>query len=109
MRLTFIELSPFRQDWLAAGLGDDALRKLQNVLLERPEVGAVMQRTGGLRKLRFAPEGRGKSGAFRVCYLHLDKRSVVFLVMVFAKSEKGNLTAGECRAIERLVEKLKEM
>lgn len=62
MQRTFIILPEFDKNWKSMGLSDEDLRRLENLILQDPEAGALMQGTGGLRKLRFAFENRGKSG-----------------------------------------------
>ena len=49
-------------------LDDEELRSLQLALLRRPELGPMIRGSGGLRKLRWAGQGRGKSGGLRVIY-----------------------------------------
>ena len=66
MQRTFIILPEFDKNWKSMGLSDEDLRRLENLILQDPEAGALMQGTGGLRKLRFAFENRGKSGCGRV-------------------------------------------
>ena len=63
----FIEVPLFSRRWKEIGLGDEELRKLQIMLLKDPESGPVMEGTGGIRKVRFPLENRGKSGSVRVC------------------------------------------
>ena len=58
----FIYTEPFRKCWKAMGLGDDEQHYLENILLENPWKGAVIEGLGGVRKLRIKLEGRGKSG-----------------------------------------------
>lgn len=69
MKRIFVELPMFRTRWKAMGLDDTDLLRLQQELLENPKVGSVMQETGGIRKMRFAFESRGKSGSSRVIYI----------------------------------------
>lgn len=59
---TFIEVPIFTKRWKEMGLGDDELKALQIMLLKDPEVGVVMEGTGGIRKVRFAVANKGKSG-----------------------------------------------
>lgn len=68
MRLTFVYTATFASDWRRLRLGDEEARALEQLILENPESGAVIRESGGARKLRFAPRGRGKSGAVRVVY-----------------------------------------
>ena len=66
MTRTFVELPIFRSRWKDMGLNDDDLKRLQEELLADPKIGAVMRGTGGVRKMRFAFEQRGKSGSVRL-------------------------------------------
>ena len=66
MKRTFIEVPLFTKKWKELGLTDEDLRDLQNILLQNPKSGDVIQGTGGLRKIRIPMKGRGKSGGSRV-------------------------------------------
>ena len=78
----------------ARGVLSGALRdRVVNMVAENPEVGVPLG--GGLRKARIARPGRGKSGGVRVVFLSAGEDIPVFLLTVFAKNEKANLTAGE--------------
>ena len=68
-----------------------------NVLAENPAVGVTLG--GGVRKLRVPPPGRGKRGGARVVFLFAGDDIPVFLLAVFAKNEKANLSAGERTAL----------
>lgn len=62
---------------------------------------------GGVRKFRFARDGGGKSGGFRVIhFFSLDEKLPIFLITVFAKNEKANLTARETELVKQLGEAL---
>ena len=63
------------------------------MVAENPEVGVPLG--GGLRKARIALPGSGKSGGVRVVFLSAGEDIPVFLLTVFAKNEKSNLTARE--------------
>lgn len=67
-----------------------------------PEAGDLMPGTGGYRKLRFARQGTGKRGGARVVYLYGGEDCPIFLITVYAKSEKGNLTKAEQNALAKL-------
>ena len=68
MTRKFVMLPEFDKNWANMGLNDNDLRRLQEELLFNPEKGDVMQGTGGLRKFRFAFEGKGKKRE-RLCLL----------------------------------------
>jgi len=66
-----------------------------NYLASHPQSGAVMQGTGGIRKFRWATGNKGKSGAVRVIYYFHNKSIPLFLLTVFGKNEKDNLSKSE--------------
>ena len=107
MTRTFIELPLFRSKWEDLGLNDDDLKRLQVELLADPKVGAVMRGTGGVRKMRFAFEQRGKSGSVRVIYVDFEVYKRIYLITAYTKSEKDNLTDKERNEIHRLIDILK--
>lgn len=107
MTRTFVELPLFRSKWSALGLGEEDLKRLQEALLSDPKLGAVMQGTGGVRKMRFAFEHRGKSGSVRVIYVDFEVYEKIYLITAYTKTEKENLTAAERNDIHRLIDILK--
>lgn len=102
----FVELPSFVARWKALGLTDDDLRRLEMELLDNPKVGAVMQGTGGVRKVRFAFENRGKSGSIRVIYIDFEVYEKIFLLTAYAKADQDNLTKGQRNDLRDLVEVL---
>jgi hypothetical protein len=103
MTRTFVELPIFRARWKDMGLNDDDLKRLQEQLLADPKVGSVMQGTGGVRKMRFAFEKRGKSGSVRVIYVDFEVYEKIFLITAYAKGERDNLTDSEKKEIKQLI------
>ena len=108
MTRIFVELPIFRSRWKDMGLNDDDLKRLQEELLADPKIGAVMQGTGGVRKMRFAFEQRGKSGSVRVIYVDFEVYEKIFLITAYPKSEKDNLTASERNEIKQMIHALEE-
>ena len=106
MTRLFVELPSFRSDWRSLGLADGDLRRLQEELLANPQAGRVMQGTGGIRKIRFAYEGRGKSGSIRVIYVDFPIYGKLYLLTAYSKNEAENLTKAERNELKRLVETL---
>ncbi|MBP3592400.1 MAG: type II toxin-antitoxin system RelE/ParE family toxin [Clostridia bacterium] len=108
MTRTFVELPLFRARWKDMGLGDDDLKRLQEQLLADPKVGAVMRGTGGVRKMRFAFEQKGKSGSVRVIYVDFEVYEKIFLITAYPKNEKDNLTDSERNEIKQMIHALEE-
>lgn len=108
MTRTFVELPIFRSRWKDMGLDDDDLKRLQEELLADPKVGAVMRGTGGVRKMRFAFEQKGKSGSVRVIYVDFEVYEKIFLITAYPKNEKDNLTDSERNEIKQMIHVLEE-
>lgn len=104
MTREFIMMPVFDKRWKTMGLGDDDLQELQEMLLQNPQIGDVIQGTGGLRKVRFAFPNRGKSGSVRVTYVDFVVAEKIYLIYAYPKSEKDNLTKEERNNIRKLIE-----
>lgn len=108
MTRTFIEVPLFSKRWKEIGLGEVELHLLQIMLLKDPESGPVMEGTGGIRKVRFPLQNKGKSGSVRVCYTDFAEYEVIYLITAFEKNEKENLSDDEKKVLKKLVKALKE-
>lgn len=75
-------------------------------LAAHPKAGDLIEGTGGVRKLRWARAGMGKSGGVRVIYYVHSEVMPLYLLTLFAKNERANLTKAECNSLARLVEML---
>ena len=108
MKRSFIELPIFKSRWEALGLNEEDLLRLQVELLADPKAGDVMQGTGGVRKMRFAFEHRGKSGGVRVIYVDFEVHEKIYLLTAYTKNEKDDLTKKERSEIKQLIEVLEQ-
>ena len=77
-------------------------------MLRNPEIGDLIQGTGGLRKMRHRAAGRGKRGGYRVTYLYVPSRETIYLITLYAKNEKENLSPAERNELRKVVEVLKQ-
>lgn len=100
--MVIIETPVFTRRVLAL-LPDDAYRKLQSELAARPNAGAVIVGTGGLRKIRWGASGRGKRGGVRAIYYHAGTRAQILMLMIYAKNEADDLTVEQKRILRALV------
>lgn len=100
--MRFIE-TPVFTSLVRRHLPDEQYRALQLALLLRPEQGALIRGSGGLRKLRWAPEGRGKRGGLRVIYYWAVEQDVCYMLYLYGKNEQGDLTPTQIRVLGRLV------
>lgn len=104
VKATFIELPPFerhRQNYL----NDENFHGLQNVLMDNPEAGDVIEGTGGLRKIRHADEKRskGKRGGLRIIYFWWQSGKQFWLFTVYNKNEMDDLTAAQHKILKELL------
>lgn len=109
MTRKFVMLPEFDRNWEHMGLNDNDLRRLQEELLTNPAKGDLMQGTGGLRKLRFAFEGKGKSGSVRVCYVDFAVYETLYLITAYPKSEKDNLNKSERNSVAKMIKALESV
>ena len=103
MTRTFIQTTEFSRKWEKLGLNDNDLRRLELVLLKNPKEGNVISGTGRLRKLRFACEHAGKSGSIRICYVDYALYDTIYLITLYSKNEKENLTVRERNDIKKAI------
>ncbi len=108
MTRTFVELPIFRTRWKAMGLDDKDLMRLQEELLADPKIGAVMKGTGGVRKMRFAFQQRGKSGSIRIIYVDFEVYEKIYLITAYTKEEKDNLSDEERAELKQLIKVLEQ-
>ena len=92
---------------LAQGLLTDEERlELIRFLAERPRAGDLIEGTGGIRKLRWARGGRGKSGGVRVIYYYHSDFMPLYLLTLYAKSDRSNLSQVQKKELAKLTEEL---
>ena len=99
--MTVIETPSFLRD--AKRLMDEPEHlEIISFLARNPDAGDILQGTGGIRKVRFAREGGGKSGGYRVVYFYYSQDIPLFALNIFAKNEKSNVTQAERNALKEL-------
>lgn len=103
--MEFIETPTFTRQVLAL-LSDDEYRLLQALLVENPELGDLIKGGGGIRKVRHAAQGRGKSGGVRAIYYWISERNQIYMLLVYPKSSKDDLSDRETAVLRDLVKEL---
>lgn len=96
-------MQSFERAWHDMHLGDDELRKVQDILINDPKAGVVIQDTGGLRKLRIAFRGRGKSGSGRIIYIDFAIYEKIYLFFAYPKNEMENISAEKKKLLKTQV------
>jgi hypothetical protein len=92
---TVIRTPTFLSDAKAAGLSDDEQNDIVSEISKSPTAGALMEGTGGCRKLRFAGKGKGKRGGFRTVHYFAGDDVPVLLLALIDKGEDKNLSKAE--------------
>ncbi len=103
--MEFIETPTFTRQILEL-LPDDDYRGLQNELMESPDRGDLIKGGGGIRKVRYAAKGHGKSGGIRVIYYWLRNDGQIYMLLAYPKSKKDDLTDKETAILRELVKEL---
>jgi hypothetical protein len=100
---TVVETPEFLRDALSLKLTGAQRLAIVAWIATNPETGDVIEGTGGARKVRFAGKGKGKSGGYRVISFFTGTDIPVFLLNIFAKNEKTNLTPRERRVLKTVL------
>jgi hypothetical protein len=103
--VTVVETSTFRRT-AERLLSEIQILELIVYLSANPGAGVLIKGTAGIRKLRWATSGRGKSGGVRVIYYFHNRGMPLYLLEVFGKNEQANLTGAEKNVLKSLVSEL---
>ena len=103
--MEFIETPTFTR-LVTTLVADEDYRVLQNILLSNPAHGALIRGGGGIRKVRFAIADRGKSGGLRVIYYWASAKDRIYLLLIYAKSHKDDLSDRETAILREYVKEL---
>jgi hypothetical protein len=83
-------------------LSESERKDVIDYLSEHPKAGGIMEVTGGIRKIRWSRANKGKSGGVRVIYYYHDERIPLYLLTLFGKNERANLSKVNRNALSRL-------
>jgi hypothetical protein len=103
---TIVETAAYLSAASDAGMTDEERNAVVDVLAANPTAGDIMPGCGGARKLRVAKPGKGKSGGYRVITYFGGEDVPVFLLTVFGKNERANLTKAERNGLSVLTKRL---
>jgi hypothetical protein len=107
MNLLFIEATRFTARIQQLG-AESNLWALEDLLGRDPEKGAVIQGTGGFRKIRMGLPGRGKRGGCRVVYLYAKSAARIYFIYLYPKNEEADLSAEQKRALKQIAHSIYE-
>jgi mRNA-degrading endonuclease RelE of RelBE toxin-antitoxin system len=100
--MRFIETPVFTRA-LEGLLNDEHYHALQLALIIRPHLGRTIPQSGGLRKMRWSPKGRGKRGGLRLIYSWDEASETFYMLYVYPKSEREDLSAKQLQTLSRLM------
>jgi len=101
--MEFIEAVAFTK-YIYDYLSEDEYVGLQSFLLQYPESGKVVRGSGGVRKVRWAMSGKGKSGGVRIIYYFKKQDDEIWLLTIYSKNEVENIPAHVLRQIAKEIE-----
>jgi mRNA-degrading endonuclease RelE of RelBE toxin-antitoxin system len=104
--MVFIETTAFTH-LLKAALLDRDYALLQQLLSDYPDAGKLIEGGGGIRKIRWAPSGRGKRGGFRIIYYWRRAHDQIYLLYLFEKGIRADLTPSQRVQLAALAKSLK--
>ena len=101
--MVFIETSLFTKI-LSDYLNDEEYRGLQVYLMQKPDAGDIVRGSGGVRKVRWAPEGKGKSGGVRVIYYWKRPDHEIWMLTIYSKSEQSTIPGHVLKQIAEAID-----
>ena len=107
MNLLFIEATRFTER-IRQLRADPDLEELENLLGLDPEVGAIVQGTGGFRKIRMGLPGRGKRGGCRVIYLYVKAAARIYFVYLYPKNQDVDLSSDQKKTLKQFAHAIYE-
>lgn len=105
--LTVVETSHFAKR-AAKHWTSDELDEFTSYIAEKPDAGDIVAETGGVRKVRWASQGRGKRGGARIIYFFRSEAMPLFLLDFYAKNEKSDLDAHDKKQLRHVVKTIIE-
>lgn len=100
--MEIIETSVFTRQ-ITELISDEEYGELQFALVQNPDLGDIIQHSGGIRKIRWAGSGRGKRGGIRVIYYWQVSEDQIYMLLAYAKNQQENLTPDQLRLLRKLV------
>ncbi|WP_133511916.1 type II toxin-antitoxin system RelE/ParE family toxin [Candidatus Thiosymbion oneisti] len=105
---TLVETPVFIRRAAQAGVSEAELDEIRLLIANHPKAGDPVPGTGGARKLRFAARGKGKSGGYRIITFFSGEDIPVFLLDIYAKGEKIDLSQNEKNTLRGVLQRLAE-
>ena len=101
--MVFIETSTFTK-LLSTYLNDEEYQALQTYLMQKPDAGDIVKGSGGVRKVRWASKGKGKSGGVRIVYYWKKPDHEIWMLTVYSKSERSTISGHLLKQIAEAID-----
>jgi mRNA-degrading endonuclease RelE of RelBE toxin-antitoxin system len=101
--MEFIETGVFTK-YVSEYLSEDEYAGFQSYVLQNPESGKIIQGSGGIRKVRWATTGKGKSGGVRIIYYYKKSDFEIWLLTIYSKREVSSIPTQFLRRIAKEIE-----
>ncbi|MCB1677395.1 MAG: type II toxin-antitoxin system RelE/ParE family toxin [Halioglobus sp.] len=101
--MIFIEASAFTK-LLPDYLSDEDYRALQTYLMQKPDAGDIVKSSGGVRKVRWAADGKGKRGGVRVIYYWRKPDHEIWMLTIYSKSERSTIPGHSLKQIAEAID-----
>ena len=83
---------------------DDSYRQLQKELIKNPEIGSLIKGSGGIRKMRWNTQEKGKRGGMRIIYYWITAEEQIYMLYAYPKSKQENLTPAQMNVLKKVVD-----
>jgi hypothetical protein len=108
-KLITVTETPYFENEAKNLITDEEKTDFINYIAENPETGDLIIGTGGLRKIRTGAKNQGKRGGARVVYYYHDDDMPLYLLSIYGKNKKSDLSSDEKKAMKTLVNHLKSI
>lgn len=85
-------------------ISDDSYRQLQQELIKNPETGKIIKSSGGIRKVRWNTQDKGKRGGIRVIYYWITAEDELYMLYAYPKAKQEDLTSQQLSVLKTVVE-----
>jgi hypothetical protein len=105
---TVIETPSYLSDAKHCKVSDEERAAIVDAIAKSPKGGDLVQNTGGVRKVRIAKPGKGKSSGYRVITVFFSEDAPVYLLAMLSKGERANFSADQKKAFRAMTSEIKK-